>query len=753
MQTVTVVLIVVVLALLGSSAFQVYESFHAPRCPVGSVKKTCSLPLFGDGELVDFHMFLTTDKKLKWWTSKGIAELRHIPFWNKTSVKFGQSVEPILANVSLSSEKLGGVRRNESALHAHLFMLRAGSSLDDAVKLTTGKPEVTGMLSSNVLHATATLTQTLPLIVKEKRSLLGNNATHLQKTGNDSNASEAVAGKDVPAAFVTVPLVNVAVPVYPNDALAWAAAAFGLSAFMRPSKYTAAPRQFLAVALVPWLTLLRQQQAAEQQAAQVQLQEERRAFEVESLFKREQAPLYPHLIPNVKISLGADAEEYDARYPAPLLYNEMFFGKGEIMPWERPVRYDVIKTFAGGLRYVPPLAIDHFGIQKRYWRLLDSNASKADPSVPVEIEVNSMLRYSFVQTIKQSLDVYIHMGFTEQDLDDVQDWLFRHPLHILALMQAIGFVQMILTTMAFKNDISFFKGRSDYRGLSSRTLATDTMQEIIIFLYLYDFDQISRIILAQVGSSAVIGAWKFMRVARLGIVWSHMLPWISSNRASLAGKDEQSTDEIDARGMFYLKIVLYPLSAAWGLYNIYNYTYKSWWSWLVSSMADFAYTFGFINMMPQIFINYKLKSVAHMPWRVLMYKFFNTFIDDVFAFFIMSDYMSAKHRWMTLRDDIVFFVFLYQLYLYKVDSKRADEFGFVYGEAALAEMPAEEPTLEPEERAVLADGTESADGLHTNEVSATAEAAEAEADPLVAEEQQSQSSEAATPDDGVHGDE
>eukprot|EP00444_Apocalathium_aciculiferum_P011201 CAMPEP_0183474852 /NCGR_PEP_ID=MMETSP0370-20130417/163790_1 /TAXON_ID=268820 /ORGANISM="Peridinium aciculiferum, Strain PAER-2" /LENGTH=187 /DNA_ID=CAMNT_0025667609 /DNA_START=90 /DNA_END=653 /DNA_ORIENTATION=+ len=86
-------------------------------------------------------------------------------------------------------------------------------------------------------------------------------------------------------------------------------------------------------------------------------------------------------------------------------------------------------------------------------------------------------------------------------------------------------------------------------------------------------------------------------------------------------------------------------------------------------------------MMPQIFINYKMKSVAHMPWRVLMYKFFHTFIDDVFAFFIMSDYMTKKHRFMTLRDDIIFFVFLYQRYIYRVDQSRPDEYGFVYADA------------------------------------------------------------------------
>merc|ERR1719362_360043 len=129
--------------------------------------------------------------------------------------------------------------------------------------------------------------------------------------------------------------------------------------------------------------------------------------------------------------------------------------------------------------------------------------------------------------------------------------------------------------------------------------------------------------------------------------------------------------------MFYLACVLYPLAMYWAGYNLYYYKYKSFWSWLISSMADFAYSFGFINMCPQIFINYKVKSVAHMPWRVLMYKFFNTFVDDFFAFFIMSDYMTKKHRFMTLRDDVVFFVFVYQRHVYSVDPNRPDEFGFV----------------------------------------------------------------------------
>lgn len=52
-------------------------------------------------------------------------------------------------------------------------------------------------------------------------------------------------------------------------------------------------------------------------------------------------------------------------------------------------------------------------------------------------------------------------------------------------------------------------------------------------------------------------------------------------------------------------------------------------------------------MTPQLFINYKLKSVAHLPWRMMSYKFLNTFIDDIFAFVIK---MPTMYRIGCLRD-------------------------------------------------------------------------------------------------------
>ena len=61
-----------------------------------------------------------------------------------------------------------------------------------------------------------------------------------------------------------------------------------------------------------------------------------------------------------------------------------------------------------------------------------------------------------------------------------------------------------------------------------------------------------------------------------------------------------------------------------------------------------------------------------MPGKALTYKFLNTFIDDLFAFTVKMPWL---HRLATFRDDVIFFIWLYQGWKYKVDYKRVNEFG------------------------------------------------------------------------------
>jgi len=53
-----------------------------------------------------------------------------------------------------------------------------------------------------------------------------------------------------------------------------------------------------------------------------------------------------------------------------------------------------------------------------------------------------------------------------------------------------------------------------------------------------------------------------------------------------------------------------------------------------------------------------------------MYKAFNTFIDDIFAFVIT---MPTAHRIACFRDDVIFVIYLYQRWLYPVDKTRLDD--------------------------------------------------------------------------------
>ena len=41
-------------------------------------------------------------------------------------------------------------------------------------------------------------------------------------------------------------------------------------------------------------------------------------------------------------------------------------------------------------------------------------------------------------------------------------------------------------------------------------------------------------------------------------------------------------------------------------------------SWLIETLVASVYGGGFVVMTPQLFINYRLKSVAHLPWKFFM---------------------------------------------------------------------------------------------------------------------------------------
>jgi len=118
--------------------------------------------------------------------------------------------------------------------------------------------------------------------------------------------------------------------------------------------------------------------------------------------------------------------------------------------------------------------------------------------------------------------------------------------------------------------------------------------------------------------------------------------------------------------------ILSVILVCYALYTLVFVKQPSWFRWGLGALVGLVYGAGFIMMTPQLFINHRLKSVAHLPWRVLCYRAFNTIIDDLLGFIVT---MPTMHRIACFRDDVVFAIFLYQRYTFPTDKTRVNEFG------------------------------------------------------------------------------
>ncbi|XP_063901681.1 lipid scramblase CLPTM1L-like [Zophobas morio] len=278
----------------------------------------------------------------------------------------------------------------------------------------------------------------------------------------------------------------------------------------------------------------------------------------------------------------------------------------------------------------------------------------------------SLGRFRIMNELQAGFKLLEQHGFSELDIEAIGDLFTRYNPAVLFLTLFVSLVHLLFDFLAFKNDVVYWKKRKNLRGISSRAVLLEAVTEVIVFLYLLDNDA-SKLVVIPVGIQSLINLWKLKKALRLTI---SIFPFSISLGEVTA--EEEDTEVADAKATGWMMKALLPLMSGYALYSLWFDEHRGWYSWILSTLTGYIYLFGFILMLPQLFINYRMKSVAHLPWRALTYKAFNTFIDDVFAFIIK---MPMMHRLACFRDDIVFFCFLYQLWIYPVDHSRINEFG------------------------------------------------------------------------------
>ena len=99
---------------------------------------------------------------------------------------------------------------------------------------------------------------------------------------------------------------------------------------------------------------------------------------------------------------------------------------------------------------------------------------------------------------------------------------------------------------------------------------------------------------------------------------------VDSKQQATAGAKPEGIDtltrvtlEADRFSTFYISAALLPLVLLFTLRSLLYEKHASWYSWAIGALTGSVYAFGFALMCPQLYINHQLKSVSHLPWKVL----------------------------------------------------------------------------------------------------------------------------------------
>jgi hypothetical protein len=420
---------------------------------------------------------------------------------------------------------------------------------------------------------------------------------------------------------------------------------------------------------------------------------------------KEEGSGYPYWKPEVAVKYLIDVDSYP---------RDMAHVSGMDL-----VRVVKSRSQPSGIAHIPALHVDEIGLTSEKYIPLNATIS----SLPLRITFDrsdikdedhvhattataggiSPARWRLLKHLSHTIETQKELGFEQSDIDDLRRLIADTNITLLGITVLASALHLLFEFLTFKNEVSFWNNNTDLTGLSVRSLYLDMIGQVIIVFFLIELDSSLLMIVPSV-FGCLIALWKCQRAAGLALVrvtpmdrtkpcaWWNYVPRLvgyelratrlevsrvvsedGKESATSEGFDLQTlTMECDRIATSKLGILLLPLVAAYTLYSFFYEEHTGWYSWLITSASSAVYALGFVLMTPQLFLNYKMKSVAHLPWRVLVYKSLNTFIDDLFSFIIR---MPTLARISCFRDDIVFFVYLYQRWLYPVDTSRPVEGG------------------------------------------------------------------------------
>ena len=242
----------------------------------------------------------------------------------------------------------------------------------------------------------------------------------------------------------------------------------------------------------------------------------------------------------------------------------------------------------------------------------------------------------------------------------------------LIILFTVNTLHTIFSYLGFSSDISYYKNLKKLDGVYTKYIFFNIFYMFITFIYIL-LQGANFLVKVELFISFVIEFWKLKKIFKISLDLKNC-PYIIKLEYKKSFETEEAKDyESEAVNMM-VKYMLLPIGVIYLGYRVYYYSdniIKNNWRSVVIFIIEYIYfllnVFGFILLTPQIYLNYKLQSVEHLPMRAMTYKFLNTIIDDLYAFAVKSPLL---YRIFCFRDDVIFVIYIYQIFKYRKNSRK-----------------------------------------------------------------------------------
>lgn len=305
-----------------------------------------------------------------------------------------------------------------------------------------------------------------------------------------------------------------------------------------------------------------------------------------------------------------------------------------------------------------------------YWTLqrdkLPIKDFKNNETIPIKVEFSltsaSKHRWAFKFYIAENTNMpYLN---DIKMLEEFKMILSDNGFYYLVILFSVNILHSLFSVLSMKNNLSFFSNLKSTQGISTRKHFTDIVFTTIITLYLIENDT-SIVVIILSCFEILMSIYIVIKMAKFERREDGKFPFFQFPKSEK--QEENETDQYDREATSLLSKIFFPILGIYYIYSFWTAEKVNYYPFILKNLVTFIHAVGFINMTPQVYINYKLKSVEFMPWKGMIYQFLNTIVDDLFAFAVK---MPTLQRIAVFRDDVIFCIYLYQKWIYRKNVRK-----------------------------------------------------------------------------------